>query len=162
MDLSGIGSLLKGSALTDNIEVPEGHYAAPNMAVTVVPNRNAVMLAVAYAVAVAEKADIVSAGFHSGDHPIYPDCRPDFVEAFEAMERIATEGHAEASLHVYAPFVRISKQDIVAIGFRLGVPFQETWSCYKGLERHCGKCGTCQERREAFALAGIEDPTEYE
>jgi 7-cyano-7-deazaguanine synthase len=162
VDLSGIGSLLKGSALTDNIEVPEGHYAAPNMAVTVVPNRNAVMLAVAYAVAVAEKADIVSAGFHSGDHPIYPDCRPDFVEAFEAMERIATEGHAEASLHLYAPFVRINKQDIVAIGFRLGVPFQGTWSCYKGLERHCGKCGTCQERREAFALAGIADPTEYE
>lgn len=162
VNLSGIASLLKGSALTDDVEVPEGHYAAPNMAITVVPNRNAIMLAIAYATAVVEKADIVAAGFHSGDHPIYADCRPEFVLAFDAMERIATEGHASANLHLYAPFVRLNKRDIVAIGASLGVRFDETWSCYKGSIRHCGRCGTCQERIEAFALAGVEDPTEYE
>ncbi|MSP14559.1 MAG: 7-cyano-7-deazaguanine synthase QueC [Chloroflexi bacterium] len=162
VDLSGVSALLKGSALTDDIPVPEGHYAAPSMAVTVVPNRNAIMLSVAYGVAVAQQADIVAAGFHAGDHPIYPDCTPAFVKAFDSMAQVANQGYALAGLHLEAPFVNITKHEIVAIGARLGVPFAETWSCYKGLARHCGKCGTCTERREAFQLAGVADPTEYE
>lgn len=161
IDLSGVGRLLRGSSLTDDIEVPEGHYAAANMAVTVVANRNAIMLAIAYGVAVAEQADVVAAGFHTGDHAIYPDCRPEFVRTFDAMERVATEGYARPTLRLYAPFVRVDKSDIVRIGTRLGVPFEDTWSCYKGLERHCGRCGTCVERKEAFALAGVPDPTLY-
>ncbi|HSH80091.1 MAG TPA: 7-cyano-7-deazaguanine synthase QueC [Herpetosiphonaceae bacterium] len=162
VDLSGLGALLKGSALTEEgIEVPEGHYAAPNMAITVVPNRNAIMLAIAYGAAVAEQVDVVAAGFHGGDHFIYPDCRPEFVEAFDAMERRAVDGFGKPDLRLYAPFVNIGKHDIVARGARLDVPFHETWSCYKGGERHCGRCGTCVERREGFALARVLDPTEY-
>ncbi len=163
VDLSGLGVLLKGSALTEaSIEVPDGHYAAPNMAITVVPNRNAIMLTIAYGVAVAEEAAIVAAGFHGGDHFIYPDCRPEFVQAFDAMERHAVEGFGHPDLRLYAPFINIGKHDIVALGARLSVPFQETWSCYKGGQRHCGTCGTCVERREAFELANVTDPTEYD
>jgi 7-cyano-7-deazaguanine synthase len=162
IDLSSVGQFLKGSALTDAIPVPDGHYAAPNMAITVVPNRNAIMLSVAYAVAVAEQAQIVAIGVHAGDHFIYPDCRPTFIEAFDAMERIATEGYSNPDLRLYAPFVQIGKHDIVKIGHELGVPFELTWSCYKGGEKHCGTCGTCFERKEAFDLAGVPDPTEYE
>lgn len=162
VDLSSVGSLLKGSALTDAIDVPEGHYAAPSMALTVVPNRNAIMLAIAYGVAVAESAEVVATGVHAGDHFIYPDCRPGFVAAFDAMQREAVEGFGSPALHLYAPFVHIGKHDIAAIGARLGVPYQDTWSCYKGGEKHCGKCGTCVERRESFELAGVPDSTEYE
>ncbi|MEI7554034.1 7-cyano-7-deazaguanine synthase QueC [Candidatus Chlorohelix sp.] len=163
VDLSGINVLLKGSALTDNtIEVPEGHYAAPNMGITVVPNRNAIMLAVAYAAAVAENAEVVAFGAHGGDHFIYPDCRPAFTEAFDQMQKLAVEGFGNPKLRLYTPFINSGKHDIAAIGTRLGVPFAETWSCYKGGEKHCGKCGTCVERKEAFQLAGVPDPTEYE
>ena len=161
IDLSSITPLLSGSALTDNIDVPEGHYAAPNMRLTVVPNRNAIMLAVAYAVAVAEGATVVATGVHAGDHPVYPDCRPDFIEAFDRMERYATDGYAASGLHLYAPFVNMTKAEIVALGAALFVPYADTWSCYKGGSAHCGVCGTCVERREAFQLAGVADPTIY-
>lgn len=161
IDLSSITPLLSGSALTDNIDVPEGHYAAPNMRLTVVPNRNAIMLAIAYAVAVAEGATMVATGVHAGDHPIYPDCRPEFIAAFDAMELHATDGYAADGLHLYAPFVHMSKAEIVALGASLFVPYEHTWSCYKGDEAHCGVCGTCVERREAFVLAGVADPTIY-
>ncbi len=162
VNLSSVGALLKGSALTDDIDVPEGHYAAPNMAITVVPNRNAIMLAVAYGAAVSDGAEVVAVGFHGGDHFIYPDCRPEFVETFDAMERRAVAGFGHPDLRLYAPFITIGKHDIVTLGAKLNVPFQDTWSCYKGAERHCGKCGTCYERKEAFALAGVADPTEYD
>lgn len=160
-DLSGVGKLLKGSALTDDIPVPHGHYAAENMAVTVVPNRNAIMLSVAYGVAVAEEAELVATGVHSGDHFVYPDCRPEFIAAFDAMQRLAVEGFGRPELRLYAPFVNIGKHDIAAIGARLGVPYQDTWSCYEGGELHCGRCGTCVERKEAFELASVPDPTVY-
>lgn len=162
IDLSAITPFLKGSALTDDVAVPEGHYAASSMKLTVVPNRNAIMLSVAYAVAVAENAEVVAAGVHAGDHPIYPDCRPEFIEAFDKMQRLAIEGYSHPALRLYAPFGNLDKHDIVAIGHALGVPYADTWSCYKGGELHCGKCGTCVERQEAFALAGVADPTEYE
>lgn len=161
IDLSALTPFLSGSALTDAIEVPEGHYAAPNMRLTVVPNRNAIMLAIAYAVAVAEGATMVATGVHAGDHPIYPDCRPEFIAAFDAMELHATDGYAADGLHLYAPFVHMSKAEIVALGASLFVPYEHTWSCYKGGDAHCGVCGTCVERREAFQLAGVADPTKY-
>lgn len=161
VDLRSVGRMLGGSALTDDVAVPHGHYAASNMAVTVVPNRNAIMLSVAYGVAVAEEAAVVAAAVHAGDHYVYPDCRPEFVEAFEAMQRRAVEGFGDPSLRLYAPFVHKTKADIVEVGASLGVPYADTWSCYEGGEVHCGRCGTCTERKEAFELAGVPDPTVY-
>lgn len=160
LDISAVGSLLSGSALTDDLAVPEGHYAEETMKATVVPNRNAIMLAIAFGVAAADGAEAVATAVHGGDHFIYPDCRPGFIQAFESMQRQALEGCAEVSL--YTPYVHLPKSAIVAEGLKLGVPYAETWSCYKGGTQHCGRCGTCVERREAFALAGGEDPTDYE
>ena len=158
IDLLSVGGLLRGSALTDsNVEVPDGHYAADVMRKTIVPNRNAIFLSIACAVAVANEADCVAIGVHAGDHPVYPDCRPDFIDAFEKMVRLATG----TELKIHAPFVHFSKVDIVRFGYGLGVPYVETWSCYKGGDVHCGTCGTCVERREAFKLAGVVDPTVY-
>ena len=161
IDLTHLASFLKGSALTDaeNFEVPDGHYAEPTMRVTVVPNRNAIMLAIGFAIAAGDGARSVAAAFHSGDHFIYPDCRPAFVEAFAAMQQRALEGCWDVALDT--PFIDMAKADIVRVGAALDVPFGDTWSCYKGGERHCGRCGTCVERREAFELAGVADPTQY-
>lgn len=161
IDISPIGVLLSGSALTrGEIAVPDGHYAEETMKITVVPNRNAIMLAIAYGIGAARGAEAVAAAVHGGDHFIYPDCRPAFIESFQTMQQFALEGLAEIKLHT--PFVLGSKADIVTTGNELGVPFARTWSCYKGGEIHCGRCGTCVERLEAFALAGVADPTEYE
>lgn len=162
IDLSGLKDYLTGSALTDNIKVPEGHYAAETMKMTVVPNRNAIMLSVAYGVAVAQQADIVAIGVHAGDHFIYPDCRPRFIAAFDLMQSFAIEGFGKTELKLYAPFISLNKQDIVTFGTKLEVPYERTWSCYKGGDVHCGKCGTCVERKEAFELANVDDPTVYE
>jgi len=159
IDISNIGAELSGSALTDDIAVPDGHYAEASMKITVVPNRNAIMLSIAFGVAAARRADAVAAAFHGGDHFIYPDCRSGFVEKFADMQNAALEGMNDITLHT--PFLNSTKADIVAVGARLGVPFAETWSCYKGGEIHCGRCGTCVERREAFDIAGVGDPTEY-
>jgi 7-cyano-7-deazaguanine synthase len=131
------------------------------MAITVVPNRNAIMLSIAYGVAVAEGAEMVATGVHAGDHFVYPDCRPEFVEAFDMMQKKAVEGFGDESLRLYAPFLKWTKADIVAVGTHLGVPYADTWSCYEGGEVHCGLCGTCVERREAFQLARVRDPTAY-
>ena len=162
VDLSGVGRLLTGSALTTpDVDVPHGHYAAENMAVTVVPNRNAIMLSVAYGAGVAEEAKIVAAGMHAGDHYVYPDCRPSFVRAFDAMQRAAVEGFGDEKLRLHTPFIEKTKAEIVQIGAALDVPFADTWSCYEGGELHCGLCGTCNERKEAFELAGVPDPTVY-
>ena len=162
IDISSITPFIGGSSLTDDIPVPEGHYTSDTMAITVVPNRNAIMLSIAYGVAVARGAQLVGAGMHSGDHAIYPDCRPAFVEAFQSMQAIAVEGHGNPDLRLWTPFINQSKADIVKQGALLGVNYGMTWSCYNGQGHHCGKCGTCYERREAFELAGIKDPTEYE
>jgi 7-cyano-7-deazaguanine synthase len=160
IDMRGIGSQLTGSALTDDVDVPDGHYAEETMRATVVPNRNAIMLAVAFGVAAARQAEAVAIAVHGGDHFIYPDCRPGFIDAFQAMQDHALDGYA--SVRLLAPYVNGSKADIVVDGARHGAPFADTWSCYKGGTRHCGRCGTCVERREAFHLAGIADPTDYE
>ncbi|MFT6446381.1 7-cyano-7-deazaguanine synthase [Sulfitobacter pontiacus] len=160
IDMRGIGAALTGSALTDDVDVPDGHYAEETMRVTVVPNRNAIMLTVAYGIAAARGDQAVATAVHGGDHFIYPDCRPDFTQAFEFMQYMALDGYADVSL--YTPFVHRSKADIVTEGQRHNTPFAETWSCYKGGVHHCGRCGTCVERREAFDLAGVADPTQYD
>lgn len=160
VDLSGLGSVLGGSALTDDsVTVPDGHYAEQSMKATVVPNRNAVLANVAVAVGVAHRAGVVALGMHAGDHFIYPDCRPAFHAALRELVAVANEGFPTPS--VEAPFITWSKADIAAHGTRLGAPLEASWSCYKGGERHCGTCGTCYERREAFQTAGLADPTEY-
>lgn len=159
IDMTAIGAFLSGSALTDDVDVPDGHYAEDNMKVTVVPNRNAIMLAVAFGVAAAKEAEAVATAVHGGDHFIYPDCRPGFIEAFQKMQDQALEGYADIKL--YTPFVHVPKSEIVVEGAKVNTPFADTWSCYKGAETHCGRCGTCVERREAFHIAGVEDPTEY-
>ncbi|TAV75548.1 7-cyano-7-deazaguanine synthase QueC [Rhizobium leguminosarum] len=160
IDIASIGGHLSGSALTDNVEVPDGHYAEETMKATVVPNRNAIMLAIAFGLAAAQNADAVAVAVHGGDHFIYPDCRPGFIDAFQHMQNEALDGYARVKL--LAPYVDVSKAAIVVDGEKHGTPFSETWSCYKGGELHCGRCGTCVERREAFHLAGVRDPTEYE
>ena len=125
------------------------------MKATVVPNRNMIMLAVAGGWAISLRFDRVAFGAHGGDHAIYPDCRAEFADAMDAVLALA-DWH---KIQLVRPFVGITKTDIVTLGAKLGVPFENTWSCYKGTELHCGRCGTCVERREAFHLAGIQDPT---
>ncbi len=159
VDLSPVGNYLT-SALTDNIDVPEGHYAKESMKATVVPNRNAIMLTVAYGMAVSLQADTVAIAVHGGDHFIYPDCRPDFIESFATMQRFALADVADIQL--YAPFLHVDKASIVRAGVQYQVPFENTWSCYQGQEKHCGRCGTCVERREAFSEANVDDPTLYD
>ena len=161
VDLTSVGALLGGSSLTsDEIDVPDGHYAQETMRITVVPNRNAIMLAVAFGAAASAGADAVATAVHGGDHFIYPDCRPDFINAFGAMQNHALDGVKDVSL--YTPFVHVSKADIALEAGRLGVPIDLTWSCYKGHDTHCGRCGTCVERREALELACVKDPTVYQ
>ncbi|MGH3808434.1 MAG: 7-cyano-7-deazaguanine synthase QueC [Pseudonocardiaceae bacterium] len=162
IDLRSVGALLTGSALTDTrVDVPRGHYTDESMRCTVVPNRNAIMLDIATGIALARGADAVAFGAHGGDHPIYPDCRPEFVVAFTEMVRVANVGFISSRFQVMAPFLSLTKSEIVGMGARLGVPFELTWSCYEGGTVHCGQCGACAERREAFSLAGVHDPTNY-
>lgn len=161
-DLTTVGRLLGGSALTDPaVPVPDGHYTDRSMRVTIVPNRNALLLDIAVGLAISVGADAVAFGAHAGDHPVYPDCRPAFVRAYQRAVALANEGMLAGGFEILAPFLALTKTDIVALGAQLGVPFESTWSCYRGFDRHCGTCGTCVERAEAFALAGVPDPTEY-
>jgi len=126
---------------------------------TVVPNRNAIMLAIAYGIAVTEGVNLVGIGVQGGDHAVYPDCRPVFINAFDQMERYAL---GSSTISLYAPFLFSSKSEVIQIGLGLGVPFEDTWTCYKGGEKACGLCPACVERLEAFASVGIEDPLEYD
>jgi 7-cyano-7-deazaguanine synthase len=161
-DLGGVGRLLAGSALTDSVvEVPDGHYNDASMRATVVPNRNAIMLDVAVALAISIGADAVAYGTHAGDHMIYPDCRPEFLDAFRRVTAVANAGFLPPRFQVMAPFIDLTKAAIVRLAADLGVPTEGTWSCYRGGDQHCGTCGTCTERREAFVLAGVPDPTCY-
>lgn len=159
IDISHAGAMLSGSALTDDIDVPDGHYAEESMKITVVPNRNAIMLSIAYGIASAQNLDAVATAVHGGDHFIYPDCRPSFIDAFATMQNAALDGLSEIAL--YTPFLNGDKTDIAAAAGTFNVPIEKTWSCYKGEDIHCGRCGTCVERREALHLAKIHDPTAY-
>lgn len=138
-------------------EIPDGHYADESMKATVYPNRNMVMLSLAAGIAVDRGAVSVAYAAHGGDHTIYPDCRPEFFEAVGQAVKLGNWHQVD----MIAPFIHIDKAEIVRIGYRLGVPFDRTWSCYRGGKIHCGTCGTCYERREAFQLVGIDDPTLY-
>jgi len=159
LSLPGLGDLLKGSSLTDDsVELPEGHYAEESMKATVVPNRNMILLALAGGYALSSGFDTIAYAAHAGDHFIYPDCRPEFAEAMEKALGLADW----KDLNLYRPFVDLTKADLVKLGEELGAPLDMTWSCYAGRENHCGKCGTCVERKEAFELAKVPDPTKYE
>ena len=148
----------KSSLLEGADAIPEGHYEDENMQSTVVPFRNGIMLAVAAGVAESRNLTKLLIANHGGDHTIYPDCRPEFISAMDS----ATNAGTYVGVRVVAPYTNITKGDIARIGKKLGIDYAETWSCYKGGEKHCGKCGTCVERKEALAYAGIEDTTEYE
>lgn len=157
--LNGLQGLLGGSSLTTpSVAVPDGHYAQENMKQTIVPNRNMIMLAIAGGWALSLGCEAVAYAAHGGDHAIYPDCRHEFTEAMDQAFQLADWN----VLRLMSPFVNRSKADIVRLGTDLAVPFERTWSCYKGERLHCGRCGTCIERREAFYLAGMADPTRYD
>jgi 7-cyano-7-deazaguanine synthase len=145
------------SLLNREIEVPEGHYEDARMKSTVVPNRNMILLSIATAWSIASHLDGVAYAAHAGDHAIYPDCRPEFANAMNESIRLCDYSSQE----LVRPFISLSKADIAKLGSELGVPFENTWSCYKGGQTHCGRCGTCVERIEAFQVAGVHDPTEY-
>lgn len=158
IDLSPLKILMAGSSQTDDtVPVPYGHYEEESMKKTVVPNRNMLLLAIAGAWAISEKADGIAYAAHAGDHAIYPDCRPEFIHTMTKALRLA-DWH---KIFVCAPFINMNKADIVRLGHDLCVPFGMTWSCYEGGEIHCGKCGTCVERKEAFVKANVPDPTKY-
>lgn len=146
IDIKSVKDLMRGSALTSNIKVPEGHYKDKTMKRTVVPNRNMIFISLAIAAAVSMKFDRVAIAVHAGDHAIYPDCRPLFIQKMRAVSKIANY----ETVDVYAPFLHITKRDIALLGRKLKVPFEDTWTCYKGLAKACGKCGACTERAEAL------------
>jgi len=155
--LGFVGELFKSDLLVSGGAIPDGHYEEPNMQQTVVPFRNGIMLAVAggYAESIGAEALVIAA--HAGDHAIYPDCREDFMRAMGDALRLGTY----AGLELLRPFIALTKAQIAARGHALGVDFSRTWSCYKGGDIHCGTCGTCVERREAFIDADLPDPTVY-
>lgn len=162
LGMSGVFDLLKGSSQTDaSINVPEGHYEEDSMRTTVVPNRNMILLSLAGAWAVSTKSDNVGYAAHAGDHCVYMDCRPEFATCM-AKALLLCDFHPIELLRPFVSPVGYSKADIVKLGAALGVPFEKTYSCYKGGEKHCGRCGTCTERKESFQLAGVKDPTSYE
>ena len=161
VDLGVLQSLLP-SALTDGAKkIPEGHYEDESMKATVVPNRNMILLSIAAGYAQGIGVKLVAYAAHAGDHAIYPDCRPVFIRSIAETISLGT-GWSNDGVQLRAPFQFKSKAQVVMEGARLKVPFEATWSCYKGEAKHCAKCGTCVERRESFKLAGITDPTEYE
>ncbi len=158
IDLGLLGALVSSALTRENIPVPEGNYTDDTMKVTVVPNRNMVMLSLAGAYAIEMKAEKLYYGAHSGDHTIYPDCRPAFVSAMkEAFSRC--DWHP---LSLEVPYLHHTKTGILRRGLELGVDYSLTWTCYRGSPRSCGKCGSCVERLEAFREMGIHDPLEYE
>lgn len=158
VDISAINQILPGSSLTDNIEVPEGHYAADNMKSTVVPNRNMILLSLAVGYAVSLNANAVYYGAHSGDHFIYPDCRPEFVQKMHDVCQIANY----EPIDIISPYLHESKIEILRDGLAMGLDYSKTWTCYNGRAHACGKCGSCQERLEAFRLNEATDPLVYE
>ena len=159
IDISAINQLIGGSSLTDSsIDVAQGHYQQENMKSTVVPNRNMILLSLAIGYAVSLGAEQVYYGAHSGDHEIYPDCRPIFVEKMNDVAAVANYEEVE----IFSPYLNNNKSGILKDGLVMGLDYSKTWTCYNGREKACGKCGSCVERLEAFAANGINDPIEYE
>ena len=158
VDITAINQLLTGSSLTSDIEMPEGHYADDNMKSTVVPNRNMILLSLAVGYAVSSDANKVFYGAHAGDHEIYPDCRPEFVEKMNSVCAIANYEPVE----IVTPYLALNKTDILREGLAMGLDYGCTWTCYNGREKACGKCGSCVERLEAFSENQMSDPLDYE
>ncbi len=158
IDLAFMPKYFRSSLLEGGDAIPEGHYADDNMKSTVVPFRNGIMLSIAAGIAESHNLKYVMMANHGGDHAIYPDCRHTFVEA---MSKATQEG-TYPGIQILAPYTDITKADIAMKGKALGIDYTKTWSCYKGGEHHCGKCGTCVERKEALAAAGIADETIYD
>lgn len=158
VDISAINQLIGGSSLTSDIEVPEGHYEQESMKSTVVPNRNMILLSMAIGYAVSLEARQVYYGAHSGDHAIYPDCRPEFVIKMNEVSVIANYEPVE----IVCPYLDVSKTAILTDGLNMGLDYGQTWTCYNGREQACGKCGACQERLEAFTENSTTDPISYE
>ena len=158
IDISAINQLLAGSSLTDDIDIPEGHYEAENMKPTIVPNRNMILLSLAVGYAVSVEASQVYYGAHSGDHAIYPDCRPEFVSKMNDVCQIANYEAVE----IFSPYLNVDKTAILTDGIAMSLDYSNTWTCYNGRKKACGKCGACQERLEAFANNNITDPVPYE
>ncbi|RHW77235.1 7-cyano-7-deazaguanine synthase QueC [Colwellia sp. RSH04] len=158
INISAINELLAGSSLTDDIDIPQGHYEADNMKSTVVPNRNMILLSLAVGYAVSVGASQVYYGAHSGDHAIYPDCRPEFVLKMNEVCKIANY----ESVEIFSPYLEVNKSAILTDGMTMGLDYSNTWTCYNGREKACGKCGACQERLEAFADNKVSDPIDYE
>ncbi|MBO7109949.1 MAG: 7-cyano-7-deazaguanine synthase QueC [Prevotella sp.] len=156
--LSFMGQYYNSSLLSGDDAIPDGNYADENMKSTVVPFRNGIMLSVAVGLAESRNLKFVMMANHGGDHTIYPDCRPEFVEAFNAAAHAGTY----VGVGLLSPYCNLTKGQIAIRGKELGIDYSETWSCYRGGDRHCGRCGTCRERREAMAEAGIDDKTLYE
>ena len=148
----------KSSLLEGGEAIPEGHYTDENMKSTVVPFRNGIMLTIACGIAESNGLQYVMIANHVGDHAIYPDCRGTFISSMSEAMSYGTYEH----IKIMAPYTSLTKGEIALQGKEMGLDYSETWSCYKGGEKHCGKCGTCVERKEALAFAGISDPTEYE
>lgn len=155
--LDFVQRLFASNLLKDGGVIPEGHYEAETMKQTVVPFRNAIMLSIACGFAESAGAEGLVIAAHGGDHAIYPDCREEFMRAMGDAMRLGTY----ANVQLLRPFIAMSKGGIAAAGAKLGVDYARTWSCYKGGAIHCGKCGTCVERREAFLQSGVADPTIY-
>ncbi len=158
VDMPFVGELFESSLLSGADAIPEGNYDDNNMKSTVVPFRNGIMLSVAAGMAESRGLKHVMMANHGGDHAIYPDCRRGFVDAMSAAIAEGTYDH----ITILAPYTDITKTDIARRGAALGIDYSHTYSCYKGGEKHCGRCGTCTERRQAFADANIPDPTDYE
>ena len=158
LDIKSISSLFTSSSLvSDNIDVPDGHYEAENMVSTVVPNRNMILISLAIGYAVDIAAEGVWYGAHSGDHLIYPDCRPEFVEVMDKASKVANF----EPVYVHAPYLKTDKIGILKDGIKMNLDYSKTWTCYKGLEKACGTCGSCVERLEAFEVNKSIDPIQY-
>jgi 7-cyano-7-deazaguanine synthase len=158
VDITQINQLLQGSSLTStDIDIPTGEYEEENMKSTVVPNRNMILLSLAIGYAVSIESTDVFYGAHSGDHDIYPDCRPEFVDAMNVVSAIANYDDVK----IISPFLHESKLAILKAGLAMNLDYGQTWTCYLGQEKACGKCGSCVERLGAFAKAGIKDPVPY-
>ena len=158
IDLAFMKQYFTSSLLSGSDAIPEGNYDDENMKSTVVPFRNGIMLSIACGLAESRGLKRVLIANHGGDHAIYPDCRPEFVDAMDAAMQAGTY----INVKIAAPYTHLTKAELVRRGAAMGIDYSETYSCYKGGEKHCGCCGTCTERKEAFLLAGIPDPTTYE
>ena len=155
--LDFIGQHFASDLLASGGDIPRGHYEDESMKKPVVPFRNGIMLAIAAGFAESREAQALVIAAHAGDHAIYPDCREDFMRAMGDAMRLGTY----ANIELVRPFITMTKAQIAARGAELGVDFAQTWSCYEGRDIHCGECGTCVERREAFLVSGVPDPTVY-